>query len=313
MEKVMEYILQVEKYNSFSKAAESLFISQPALSAIIHKEEQRLNTKLFDRQVKPIKVTRAGELYVEAAKKIKRIEDKLFKELAATDNEIREVVVGSSAFFFVNFINQIIKEYNEKHPEISFKCMEYSTEEGLKMLQKREVDVVITAHGNHIKKCSFAPIKSESIVLAVPAAYEINKHLSGYAITLKDINSGKWLKDKYSAVPLNFFGGYPFILHKKSKDMYRRAMRMFHNKNMHPEIIGQIEDFYTLYFLARSGQGIVLLRDSLLKYMEPTSNLVFYKLDDVLSTRDINIYYRDDKISPMLQSFIDFCIKYEKQ
>lgn len=312
MEKVMEYILQVDKHRSFSKAAESLFISQPALSAIIHKEEQRLNTKLFDRQVKPIKATGAGELYIEAAKKIKRIEDKLFKELEFTDNEVKEIVIGSSAFFFVNFINQLIKEYGKEHADISFKCLEYSTEEGLKMLQKKEVDLVITPHSNHIKNCTFVPIKTENIVLVVPAEYEINKHLSGYTITLKEINSGKWLKDKYSPVPLNFFSGYPFILHKKSKDMYKRAMRMFHNKNMHPEIIGQIEDFYTLYFLARSGQGIVLLRDSLLKYMEPTSKLVFYKIDDGLSTRDINIYYRSNMITPLLKNFIEFCVKCEK-
>lgn len=313
MEKVMEYVLQVDKYHSFSKAAESLFISQPALSAIIHKEEQRLNVKLFDRRVKPIKATHAGELYIEAAKKIKRIEEKLFNELNSAANEVKEIVIGSSAFFFVNFINQLTKDYTYQHGDVNFKCVEYSTEEGLHMLQKKEVDLVITAHNNHLKNCSFVPIKTESIVLAVPAAYEINKHLSSYALTLNDINSGKWLKDKYSAVPINFFSSYPFILHKKSKDMYKRAMRMFHNKNMRPEIVGQIEDFYTLYFLARSGQGIVLLRDSLLRYMEPTPNLVFYKLDDVLSTRAINIYYRNDRLTPLLKSFIDFCVLHEKK
>lgn len=313
MEKVMEYVLQVDKYHSFSKAAESLFISQPALSAIIHKEEQRLNVKLFDRRVKPIKATQAGELYIEAAKKIKRIEEKLFGELTSAANEVKDIIIGSSAFFFVNFINQITNDYRSQHGDVNFKCMEYSTEEGLHMLQKKEVDLVITAHNNHLKNCSFVPIKTESIVLAVPAAYEINKHLSSYALTLNDINSGKWLKDKYSAVPINFFSSYPFILHKKSKDMYKRAMRMFHNKNMRPEVVGQIEDFYTLYFLARSGQGIVLLRDSLLRYMEPTPNLVFYKLDDVLSTRAINIYYRNDRLTPLLQSFIDFCVLHEKK
>ena len=313
MEKVMEYILQVSTDKSFSKAATNLFISQPALSAIIHKEEQRLNQKLFDRSVKPIKPTYAGEKYIEAAKKIKRIEEKLYKELAATDTQSREIVIGSSAFFFVNFIKQLTQDFQKTNPLITFRCIEYSTEQALQLLQKKEVDLVITAHNSNVKHCNMLPIRSENIVLAVPASYAINEHLKSYAVTLKDIVSGKWLNDKFSAVPINFFANYPFILHKKSKDMYKRAIRMFNNKNIHPTIVGQIEDFYTLYFLARSGQGIVFLRDSLLKYMEPTQNLVYYKIADPLTTRNINIYYKSDSLTSAMQSFMDYCTKEAKK
>lgn len=308
MEKVMEYILQVQADGSFSKAAENLFISQPALSAIIQKEEQRLSLKLFDRSVKPVRPTAAGLKYIEAAKKIQKIELKLYKELAAVENQPQEIIIGSSAFFFVNFINQLIQEFSKDRPQAKFKCIEYSTEQALQKLQKKDVDLVITAHNTNIKGCCFVPIKSENIVLAVPASFAINKHLTSYALTLQDINSGAWLEGKYKSVPINFFADYPFILHKKSKDMYKRAIHMFNNKNMRPTVLGQIEDFYTLYFLARSGQGIVLLRDSLLKYMEPTPNLVFYKLDDPLATRNINIYYKAACVSKQLKEFIDFCV-----
>ncbi len=308
MEKVMEYILQVDTCGSFSKAAEALFISQPALSAIIRKEEQRLNLTLFDRSVKPVRPTYAGTKYLEAAKKIRRIETALYKELACSTSQSSEIIIGSSAFFFASFVNQLIEGFKQQHPQLRFKCLEYSTEQALKLLQKKELDLVITAHNSKIKGCSATAIKRENIVLAVPAAYEVNSHLASYALTLGDINSGEWLKDGFPCVPLSFFTGYPFILHKKSKDMYKRAIRMFNNKNMHPNIIGQIEDFYTLYFLARSGQGIVFLRDSLLKYIEPTPKLAFYKLDDGLAARDINIYYKKDCLDEARQSFIDFCV-----
>lgn len=309
MEKVMEYILHVDTCGSFSKAADELFISQPALSAIIHKEEQRLNIKLFDRSVKPIKPTCAGCKYIEAAKKIKRIEDKLLKELLQTNNQSKEIIIGSSAFFFVNFINQLTQDFQSKHQQCKFICKEYSTEQALKLLQKKELDIVITAHNSNIKGCGFVPVRKENLVLAVPATFAINSHLTSYALTLQDINSGAWLEEKYASVQLNFFADYPFILHKKSKDMYKRAIRMFNNKNMHPTIVGHIEDFYTLYFLARSGQGIVFLRDSLLKYMEPTQNLVFYKLDDALATRNINIYYKNTCLNQTMQEFVEFCKK----
>ena len=75
MERVMEYILAIAKFKSVSKAAENLFISQPALSAIVKKEEKRLGVELFNRQYKPLQLTNAGTIYVNAAKKIKDIED----------------------------------------------------------------------------------------------------------------------------------------------------------------------------------------------------------------------------------------------
>lgn len=309
MEKAMEYILQVDSQHSFSKAAECLFISQPALSAIIRKEELRLGVQLFDRSVKPVKLTEAGIKYITAAKKIQKIEAGLLRDLQNHQDGKKELVIGSSAFFFVNFINKLKEDFSRQRPQITYKCIESSTEAALHKLQKKELDMVITAHNNHLKDCGFVPIRSESIVLAVPAAFDINRRLTGYALTLQQINSGEWLQPQYPCVPLAYFENYPFILHKKSKDMYKRTVRMFHKQNMRPRVLAHIEDFYTLYFLARSGQGIVFLRDSLLKYMEPTAHLIYYKINDPLTTRNINIYYRKDNTDALVRQFIDFCVR----
>ena len=83
MERVMEYILTIANTQSVSKAAELLFISQPALSAIVKKEEKRLGVELFNRQFKPLQLTEAGEKYITAAKKIKEIEEKQQNEAMA--------------------------------------------------------------------------------------------------------------------------------------------------------------------------------------------------------------------------------------
>ena len=65
-----EYVYQVYKEKSFSKAARNLFISQPALSATIKKIENRLGVKLFERTTTSVTLTEAGEAYVETARKI---------------------------------------------------------------------------------------------------------------------------------------------------------------------------------------------------------------------------------------------------
>ena len=84
----------------------------------------------------PIK-SRLFRLRRPDSKKIKRIEEKLFGELTSAANEVKDIIIGSSAFFFVNFINQITKDYKSQHGDVNFKCMEYSTEEAIFMESMR--------------------------------------------------------------------------------------------------------------------------------------------------------------------------------
>ena len=62
------YVSMVAECGSFTKAAARLFITQPALSNYINKLEEDLGVRLFDRSVTPVKLTYAGEQYLEYAK-----------------------------------------------------------------------------------------------------------------------------------------------------------------------------------------------------------------------------------------------------
>ena len=72
-----KYIYEVYKEKSFSKAAQNLYISQPSLSARIKKTEEQIGVPLFDRSTSPLKLTEIGEVYIEAAKEIFQIEQRV--------------------------------------------------------------------------------------------------------------------------------------------------------------------------------------------------------------------------------------------
>ena len=72
----IEYIYTVYREGSFSKAAQKLYVSQPALSAMIRKTEAELhNIPLFDRSSKPIRLTQAGEYFISAVSQIMEIQN----------------------------------------------------------------------------------------------------------------------------------------------------------------------------------------------------------------------------------------------
>ena len=65
----MEYIYEVYKEKSFSKAAAALFISQPSLSANVKRVENRIGYPIFDRSTKPLQLTEVGKHYIQAVEK----------------------------------------------------------------------------------------------------------------------------------------------------------------------------------------------------------------------------------------------------
>ena len=64
----MEYIYEVYKEKSFSKAAAALFISQPSLSANVKRVENRIGYPIFDRSTKPLQLTEVGKLHTGSGK-----------------------------------------------------------------------------------------------------------------------------------------------------------------------------------------------------------------------------------------------------
>ena len=79
-----EYVQTIVQEGNFSKAAQKLYISQPALSAAIKKIEKDLNgIPLIDRSVNPVRLTAEGEYWLEKAREIDRIEKQIRDHFAA--------------------------------------------------------------------------------------------------------------------------------------------------------------------------------------------------------------------------------------
>ena len=100
----MKYIYQIYKYGNLSKAAESLFLTQPALSMALKKIEKSLGRALFDKTERPFRLTEAGKIYIQAIEKMIRLEADLDQKLH--DLNCRET--GSLRIGGSHYINSYI-------------------------------------------------------------------------------------------------------------------------------------------------------------------------------------------------------------
>ena len=91
--KQIQYILKVAECQNITRAAEQLYVSQPALSHFISKAEEELGAKIFNRGTTPLTLTQAGEHYVKTARMMMALEENLRQEIDdlnnSRDGEIR--------------------------------------------------------------------------------------------------------------------------------------------------------------------------------------------------------------------------------
>lgn len=129
----------VVEHGSFSSAARSLHISQPALSIAIKSLESELKTQLFTSREKPLKLTAAGKLALERARSIREEQRRFRQDLAVIANKKPALAVGmidslADALFVKNNYQKIIEE--KASLELSINNSSYL----LSALKKREID-----------------------------------------------------------------------------------------------------------------------------------------------------------------------------
>lgn len=135
---------RVGKSNSFSKAAESLYMTQPAVSQAIMQLERELDTRLFIRTPKGVTLTNEGELLFEYANSAINLidvgEEKIleFKNLTAG-----ELKIGVGDTISKHFLLPYLEDFHNKYPRIKFNIVNGTTLELSAALKSGEVDIIL--------------------------------------------------------------------------------------------------------------------------------------------------------------------------
>lgn len=186
----LEYIVTISEEKNISRAAEKLFVTQSALSQALKKLESDLGTELFERINHSVKLTAAGEVYVQAAKEILEIKERAYTTL----RDIKEMNQGSFSFGCVadwgfGMFSCVYPKFIEKYPRIRVEVKSASLDDLVKMVLDGAVDIAYVTL-NSLKKLSPAicveHIDTMETVLAIPKTHRL-AHLApdGHFGTIK--------------------------------------------------------------------------------------------------------------------------------
>lgn len=142
----MEYIVAVDKYRHFAKAAESCGVSQSTLSSLVQKLELELDVVIFDRNNHPVRPTAVGEEIISRAKQV-LFNAAQVKELVATrkGESVGKVSLGIMSTVAPYLLPKMLKYLSVNHPDIELHVEEARTSAIITQLERGELDIALLA------------------------------------------------------------------------------------------------------------------------------------------------------------------------
>lgn len=142
----MEYVVAVDKYRHFVKAAESCGVSQSTLSMMIKKLEEELDTVIFDRDAHPTKPTAAGEAIIAQARvvlfNLEQLREITLSEKQRSCGKIQLAMIPTVASYL---LPKLIRKIRDDSPDILLHAYELQTCDLVDKLLKAEIDMAIMA------------------------------------------------------------------------------------------------------------------------------------------------------------------------
>lgn len=191
----LEYILAVDTFRHFARAAEHCHVTQPTLSMMIQRLEEELDVKIFDRTSQPVQPTIPGKKIINQARAV-LYQTSLIKDIV---NEEKTTLKGTfhlailptiAPYLLPRFFQQLM----EKYPELDIRIVETKTNQALSALQSGEVDAAVIASEMNENK-----IQSETLYYEQFFGYVSRNEsiFDNQLIRSSDINGERlWLLDE---------------------------------------------------------------------------------------------------------------------
>lgn len=244
-----DYFLRIVKYKSISKAAESLYISQPSLTKYLHKLESELGISLFERKKIPLQLTDAGQYFYEFVLRINQEEQALLSRVTEIREEGRTTLtIGMALWRSSVLLPEFLPVFLEKHPLIRIRLCEGSAAVLESAIMNDDVNFCIMNLPVNYANVSFEPIMKEHIFLIGSRSHPLVRHLE------KTLPA-----TPHRCADIRLFSDQPFILTQPGQHITGYIDSMLSQHNLTLNCLIRTSNVSTAINLAASGLGFTFV------------------------------------------------------
>lgn len=309
MELAAKYAYKVFEQGSFSKAAEALYISQPALSATIAKLERELGFRIFDRSTSPIALTPKGQIYIDMLEETLNSEATMYKRLEQfSKGKLNQLGIGTSIFLANYLMPNVCKTMMSLYPNIRirFNMGEKGSKKVLSsLLELKNIDFLIGYNYDNRAQASI-PIANRKTLIAARLDL-IDDELRPYAMNRCEALRGENTK-KLDSANLHLLNNLPFITSDAYTGYHRKIVDLTENNYSLSNIsIVNIRTMAMNYEMVSSGLGATITNN--IDIIHPLFNddkIVYFSVNKSAPEKPLCAIFRiEDKPSEEALRFID--------
>ncbi|MGA9225378.1 MAG: LysR family transcriptional regulator [Mesobacillus sp.] len=287
----LEYFSEVAEQLSFTKASQTLHVSQPSISKAIKNLEGELGVPLFYRSSKQLELTDAGKAVLMNAKKVLEAFKNLTLELTdLMELKSGEIRIGIPPIVGAAFFSKLISQYKEKYPLVKITLTEVGTKKIKKGVEEGSLDIGLI--------CTLpAQGSSFEIINVIKDPLMLIVHRDHALASKKEVHFSE-LKNE------------PFILYRKDFTLYDLIIEECSKNNFQPNIVCESSQKDFLLGMVEGKMGIALLPS---KICENINNKEISVLPFQKSAVDLElglIWKKDKYLSFAVREFISTSQQY---
>lgn len=292
----LEYFLEAARTLNFTKAAETFFISQSAMTQQMKNLEEELQVTLFARNNRKISLTEAGALFVTEARSLVTHTKEAIDRVQAVQNGFSgTLTIGYMGSVEMQEFSKILQTFHLKYPAVRLNLKKDTDEHLYEDYQIGKYDVIFNVARNdffyhHTKE---VPLREFGFTVALPA----NHRLAGRKlITQEDLLTENLIMRDITIRP----GGRTSLTYGEMLDAA-----------LYDNIVSKETDVETALILVISGMGVAIMPDFDVMQNKMNLNLAYVPLDTHGYQVKVNLYYDQQNTNPLLALFLDECRAYK--
>ena len=240
--RIIEYLIALYEEGSYSKAAERLYISQPALSQAIRRAEQEVGVPLLEKGTHRLRLTPQGELLLREGRDLVARRDAMVHRLQEMDDSRKTVLrFGISPFYSKYYLPLVQPYFAHNFPDVRIQVTEEISVAIEQMVLDGELDFGFVPREPENPHLTYEVLHTEEILLAVPADSPVNV----FAIPSPGL----------SHMELRHLSGEPFVILKPIQKFNTMHESLFREAGFSPRVVHETMNWDTVNALAAAGIG----------------------------------------------------------
>jgi DNA-binding transcriptional LysR family regulator len=280
----LQYFKTVAEELHFGRAAEILKMSQPPLSKQIQQLESELGVQLFERSKRQVRLTDAGQVFLERVYQIFREVNEAVDQAKRTGNgQIGTITIGFIEVASYEVLPRILREYQTIYPEVEIKLRELTTIEQMVAIQKGEIDVGFARLPVEDSLIYKRTVWHEPFIVALPEHHSLSVNEK---IHLSDLK-----KESFIFFPSHMLPSY-----------YDEVINMCLKSGFTPKIVQEASHMQTTINLIASGIGLSIVPGS--AALLQRKGVVYRELAGESNGFDVAVICKKDNTRSVLRNFI---------